>query len=92
MAAIDSAGNFVKVVEHSVSDLVGDVAFFTLAIYVADATGYSQIFLPVTARMESKMWQILRMAALIGSYVEIRRWLDSWGWDTNLMNMLRGFW
>lgn len=90
--AVDpSTGNFLQVIEHTPMTFLGDVAFFTLAIYVADATGYSSLFLPVTARLESKMWQVLRMSALIGSYVEIRRWLEYWGWDTNLMNLLKGF-
>lgn len=81
--------NWVNVIEHSPAALIGDVAFFTVAIYVADATGFSHIFMPVSARTESREWQILRMAALIGSYVEIRRWLDLAGWDTDLVRMLK---
>lgn len=80
----------MQVMEHTPMSLVGDVGFFTLAIYIADATGYSSIFLPVTARLESKLWQTLRMAALIGSYVEIRRWLDYWGWNTDITTLFKG--
>lgn len=92
MSGVDSGyGNSMRVIENDVTEIMGDIAFFTIAIYVADATGYSQIFLPVSARTESKMWQVLRMSALIGSYIEIRRWLEMWGWDTNLVRMLAGY-
>ena len=82
----------MQVFEHTAENFVGDVAFFTLAIYASEATGFSEIFMPVSVRVsDSALLFALRQAAHVGALIEIRKWLQSMGVDTNIVHMLRSF-
>lgn len=84
--------SYMQVFEHTAENFAGDVAFFTLALYVSNATGFQEIFVPVSVRMtEGELMQALRQAAHVGALIEIRKWLQSMGVNTNIVSMLRSY-
>lgn len=82
---------YMRVFEHTAENFVGDVAYYTIALYLSDATGFHSIFVPVNSVYEGVAMQALREAAHFSALIEIRKWLESMGADTNLVHMLRSY-
>lgn len=82
------SGAFMQVVAHDMDTFIGDVLYFTLAVYVSDMVGWSELIIPASSRMESAMWQSIRNGVLLSSYVEFRKWMEHFGIDTNLIHWI----
>lgn len=83
---------YMRVFEHTAENFIGDVAYFTIALYIAENTGFSEIFIPYSARVtDGTLMVALRQAAYLGVLVEIRKWLQDLGVDTNIVHMLRAY-
>lgn len=80
---------YMRVFEHSAENFAGDVAYYTLAFYLSDMTGFRTIFVPVSAAYDGPLMSSLREAAHFSVLIEIRKWLESMGADTNLIHMIR---
>jgi len=80
---------YMRVFEHNAENFAGDVAYYTLAFYLSDMTGFRTIFVPSTSIYEGPVMQSLREAAHLSVLIEIRKWLESMGADTNLVRMIR---
>jgi hypothetical protein len=80
---------YMRVFEHTAENFAGDVAYYTLAFYLSDMTGFRSIFVPGVTVYEGDVMRSLREAAHFSTLVEIRKWLESVGADTNLVRMIR---
>lgn len=83
--------SYMRVFEHTAENFVGDVAYFTIALYLSDMTGLRSFFYPYSAVTDGPMMSSLREAAHTSTLIEIRKWLESVGADTNLVHMLRSY-
>lgn len=80
---------YMRVFEHTAENFAGDVAYYTLAFYLSDMTGFRSIFVPGISAYEGDVMRSLREAAHFSTLIEIRKWLESVGVDTNLVRMIR---
>lgn len=95
MAMDPSSGNMVYMQEHEVLvTFVNDTAFFGLMVLVYDWTGLNRLFLAVSDEMASNpaFVQALRYGMMFGSILELRRWLEGFGWHTDLSWYARRLW
>lgn len=92
VATLDSTtGNWVHITEHTLDNLAGDVAYYTVAVYVANQMGVTEW--PAMIIPGNSQWaESLRYAVFLGGLMEVRRFIEMMGGDTNIFRMLRRWW
>lgn len=92
MATIDSTtGNWVHVTEHTLDNLAGDIVYYTVAVYTANqlgATEWPSMIIPGNSQWAEAM----RYAVFLGGLMEVRKFIEMMGGDTNIFRMLRRWW
>lgn len=86
-----TTGNYVHITEHTLDNLVGDVAYYTIAVYVANQIGATEW--PAMIIPGNSQWtEALRYAVFLGGLMEVRKFIELMGGDTNIVRMLRRMW
>src|SRR5574343_802374 len=82
-----TTGAMVHATEHRFPmTFVNDVAYLSLMVWVYDQTGLNRIFIRLPEEMISNpvVLQAVRYGSMFGSMIELRRWLNALGLNTDL--------
>lgn len=86
-----STGNMVHVTEHTIENLAGDIVYYTVAVYLANQMGATEW--PAMIIPGNSMWaESLRYAVFLGGLMEMQKFIEMMGGDTNIFRMLRRVW
>lgn len=86
-----TTGAMVHATEHKFPmTWVNDVAYLSLMVWVYDQTGLNRIFIRLPEEMISNpvILQAVRYGSMFGSMLEVRRWLQSLGINTDVTHYI----